>query len=83
MRFAVEKSASVISGNMEPDRQACRISRRRTAAVAALLVTDINRRFAAAVQKKKMTGHIDRISDPHVEQDEIFDMPEVVSARSR
>jgi manganese-dependent inorganic pyrophosphatase len=49
---------------------------------AALLVTDINTQNSLLLVKGD-SAIIDRISYPHVEQDEIFDMPGVVSRKKQ
>lgn len=51
-------------------------------AFAALLITDINTQNSLLLVKGDDT-FIDRISYPHVEQDEIFDMPGVVSRKKQ
>ena len=51
-------------------------------AFAALLVTDINTQNSLLLVKGD-SAIIDRISYPHVEQDEIFDMPGVVSRKKQ
>ena len=51
-------------------------------AFAALLVTDINTQNSLLLVKGD-AGVIDRINYPHVEQDEIFDMPGVVSRKKQ
>jgi manganese-dependent inorganic pyrophosphatase len=51
-------------------------------AFAALLVTDINTQNSLLLVKGDQ-GIIDRINYPHVEQDEIFDMPGVVSRKKQ
>ena len=51
-------------------------------AFAALLVTDINTQNSLLLVKGD-AAIIDRISYPHVEQDEIFDMPGVVSRKKQ
>ena len=51
-------------------------------AFAALLVTDINTQNSLLLVKGD-AAYIERISYPHVEQDEIFDMPGVVSRKKQ
>ncbi len=51
-------------------------------AFAALLVTDINTQNSLLLAKGD-SSFIERISYPHVEQDEIFDMPGVVSRKKQ
>jgi len=51
-------------------------------AFAALLVTDINTQNSLLLVKGDAT-FIGRIGYPHVEQDEIFDMPGVVSRKKQ
>ena len=51
-------------------------------AFAALLVTDINTQNSLLLVKGD-SAIIERISYPHVEQDEIFDMPGVVSRKKQ
>lgn len=51
-------------------------------AFAALLITDINTQNSLLLVKGD-DAFIDRISYPHVEQDEIFDMPGVVSRKKQ
>lgn len=51
-------------------------------AFACLLVTDINSQNSLLVAKGD-PGFIQRISYPHVEQDEIFDMPGIVSRKKQ
>ncbi|MDO8542808.1 MAG: putative manganese-dependent inorganic diphosphatase [Opitutaceae bacterium] len=51
-------------------------------AFAALLVTDINTQNSLLLAKGD-SAFISRISYPHVEQDEIFDMPGVVSRKKQ
>jgi manganese-dependent inorganic pyrophosphatase len=51
-------------------------------AFACLLVTDINTQNSLLVAKGD-PGFIQRISYPHVEQDEIFDMPGIVSRKKQ
>jgi manganese-dependent inorganic pyrophosphatase len=51
-------------------------------AFAALLVTDINTQNSVLLVKGD-SGFIDRISYTHIEQDEIFDLPGVVSRKKQ
>jgi len=51
-------------------------------AFAALLVTDINTQNSLLLVKGD-SAYIEKISYPHVEQDEIFDMPGVVSRKKQ
>jgi manganese-dependent inorganic pyrophosphatase len=51
-------------------------------AFAALLVTDINTQNSLLLVKGD-PGFIDRISYAHIEQDEIFDLPGVVSRKKQ
>jgi len=51
-------------------------------AFAALLVTDINTQNSLLLVKGDQ-AYIERIRYPHVEQDEIFDMPGVVSRKKQ
>jgi len=51
-------------------------------AFAALLITDINTQNSLLLVKGE-TAVIDRISYPHVQQDEIFDLPGVVSRKKQ
>ena len=87
LRFAVSQVEELGFGNFwqhaKPIAQAVQDLRdEERLAFAALLVTDINTQNSLLLVKGDPV-FIQRISYPHVEQDEIFDMPGVVSRKKQ
>jgi manganese-dependent inorganic pyrophosphatase len=87
LRFAVSQVEELGFGNFwqhaKPIAQAVQDLRdEERLAFAALLVTDINTQNSLLLVKGDSV-FIQRISYPHVEQDEIFDMPGVVSRKKQ
>ena len=87
IRFAVSQVEELGFGNFwqhaKPIARAVQeLREEEKLAFAALLVTDINTQNSLLLVKGDAT-FIGRISYPHVEQDEIFDMPGVVSRKKQ
>jgi manganese-dependent inorganic pyrophosphatase len=87
IRYAVSQVEELGFGNFwqhaKPIAQAVKdLREEERLAFAALLVTDINTQNSLLLVKGD-AAIIDRISYPHVEQDEIFDMPGVVSRKKQ
>jgi manganese-dependent inorganic pyrophosphatase len=87
IRYAVSQVEELGFGNFwqhaKPITQAVRDLRdEERLAFAALLVTDINTQNSLLLVKGD-SAIIDRIGYPHVEQDEIFDLPGVVSRKKQ
>ncbi len=87
IRFAVSQVEELGFGNFwqyaKPITKAVQELRdEERLAFAALLVTDINTQNSLLLVKGDQ-AYIDRIRYPHVEQDEIFDMPGVVSRKKQ
>lgn len=87
IRYAVSQVEELGFGNFwqhaKPITQAVRDLRdEERLAFAALLVTDINTQNSLLLVKGD-AAIIDRIGYPHVEQDEIFDLPGVVSRKKQ
>lgn len=87
IRYAVSQVEELGFGNFwrhaKPIAQAVReLREEERLAFAALLVTDINTQNSLLLVKGD-SAIIERISYPHVEQDEIFDLPGVVSRKKQ
>ncbi|MBL9199080.1 MAG: putative manganese-dependent inorganic diphosphatase [Opitutaceae bacterium] len=87
IKFAVSQVEELGFGNFwqhaKPIAQAVQdLREEEKLAFAALLVTDINTQNSVLLVKGE-AAIISRISYPHVEQDEIFDMPGVVSRKKQ
>jgi manganese-dependent inorganic pyrophosphatase len=87
IRFAVSQVEELGFGNFwqhaKPIAQAVQDLRdEERLTFAALLITDINTQNSLLVVKGE-SAVIDRISYPHVQQDEIFDLPGVVSRKKQ
>lgn len=87
LRFAVSQVEELGFGNFwmhaKPIAQAVHdLREEERLAFAALLITDINTQNSLLLVKGE-SAIIQRISYPHVEQDEIFDMPGVVSRKKQ
>ena len=87
IRFAVSQVEELGFGNFQqhakPIARAVQdLREEERLAFAALLVTDINTQNSLLLVKGD-AAYIERIRYPHVEQDEIFDMPGVVSRKKQ
>jgi len=87
VRFAVSQVEELGFGNFwehaKPIAQALQDLRNEEGlAFACLLVTDINTQNSLLLTKGD-AGFINRISYPHVEKDEIFDLPGIVSRKKQ
>jgi manganese-dependent inorganic pyrophosphatase len=87
IRYSVSQVEELGFGNFwqhaKPIAQAVKeLREEERLAFAALLVTDINTQNSLLLVKGD-SAIIDRIGYPHVEQDEIFDMPGVVSRKKQ
>jgi manganese-dependent inorganic pyrophosphatase len=87
LRFAVSQVEELGFGNFwqhaKPIAQAVQdLREEEKLAFAALLITDINTQNSLLLVKGDETL-IQRINYPHVEQDEIFDMPGIVSRKKQ
>ena len=87
IRFAVSQVEELGFGNFQQHAKpiARAVQELREAehlAFAALLITDINTQNSLLLVKGD-SAYIERIRYPHVEQDEIFDMPGVVSRKKQ
>jgi manganese-dependent inorganic pyrophosphatase len=87
IRYAVSKVEELGFGNFWQHAKAIAkavrdLREEEQLAFAALLVTDINTQNSLLLVKGD-SAIIERISYPHVEQDEIFDLPGVVSRKKQ
>jgi manganese-dependent inorganic pyrophosphatase len=87
IRFAVSQVEELGFGNFQAHakpiaRAVQELREEERLAFAALLITDINTQNSLLLVKGDAT-FISRIRYPHVEQDEIFDMPGVVSRKKQ